>query len=51
MPSLAFSELPELSLADSSRMSFPPPLRNPCKLNSKKKLDIDLIVSLLLSAF
>ena len=26
-------------------MSFPPSLRNPGKLNSKKRLDIDLIVS------
>jgi hypothetical protein len=26
-------------------MSFPPSIRNPCKLNSKKRLDIDVIVS------
>lgn len=30
-----------------ARMSFPPALRNPSKLNSAKRLDIDLIVSVL----
>lgn len=32
----------------TNRMSFPPMLRNPAKLNNKKRLDIDLIVSFLL---
>jgi hypothetical protein len=28
-----------------NRMSFPPELRNPCKMGPKRKLDVDLIVS------
>ena len=33
-----------------SRMSFPPELRNPCKVGPKRKLDVDLIVSFITSA-